>query len=665
MLTTTYAGLSDIGRKRSRNDDRWGSDPAQGLYIVADGVGSTSHGYLSAELVVETLPAYVGRHLAGVDLHDGQVSERMGRAVVEACTDLYERSRTDSRLSDAGTTLVTAVVGDSRAVIAHLGDSRAYLYRDGQVKRLTSDHTIVQAVIDAGEITPEEAARNPNRSVVTRHVMMTPPAKPDVNVVDLQPGDRILLCSDGLHGVIDDAALAAILGERADPADACRALIEAANQGGGPDNITAVVIDTGPATSTPASGASAPTVAMPTKSAPEEMTAPTVAAPIRSAQEPPPPEAPVPPAAAPPSRRRRVPSGPPGERVPPRARTAPPQPHWPRRHRRLKLGLLALVAVLLAGAAVGYFLWPRNTASQTTAGQPKPSTQAASSSAQSTRLQPLQPGTPPQQPKELPFGGLNHPKGVAVDSEGNVYVIAISGGNLQVFKLAPGASSSDPLPFGGLVVGSAAKPDDVIGIAVEGSGKNIYVTDRATTSEGRVMKLTQDPNAQEELPFWKWHNRELKHPAGVTLDSKGDVYAAYPDNGRVMKLSAGAKEPTELHFAGADHPIAIAVAPAGDVYVIDHGKNRIFKLAQGSRDPEPITVEGLEDPTALTVDALGNVYIADRKSHQLVKLSASSGTQIPVAITGLANPTGVAVDARGTIYVTDGETGKVLTLPAQ
>ena len=313
MAPTPYAGLSDRGLKRTRNDDRWGADAAQRLYMVADGVGSTSRGDLAAALVVELLPRYVAHHLAGADLRDAQAAERLGHALVEMCNDLYARSRTDPDLSSADTTVVAGVITDSRALIAHLGDSRAYLYRDGQVQRLTKDHTIVQAVLDAGEITAEQAAHHPNRSVVTRHVLMPPPAKPDVSALDLHPGDRILLSSDGLHGVIDDATLAAILTDHPDPADACRALTAVANQAGGPDNITAVVVNADR----------------------------------------------VPP----------LPVRDPVAAAPPQAGTPPLQPWRPRQRRGLTLLLLAFVVVLVAAAITGYLVWSRHYASQAPSGQ--------------------------------------------------------------------------------------------------------------------------------------------------------------------------------------------------------------------------------------------------------------------------------------------------------
>jgi serine/threonine protein phosphatase PrpC len=151
--------------------------------------------------------------------------------------------RIDIRVTGTGTTVVAALVCPSRVVIAHLGDSRAYLYRENALERLTADHNLIEALVDAGEVSEAEAAGHPGRNMLTRHVAMPPPALPDTCAVELQPGGRILLCSDGLHGVVDDSVISEILGSHGDPGDACDALIDAANHAGGPDNITAVVID--------------------------------------------------------------------------------------------------------------------------------------------------------------------------------------------------------------------------------------------------------------------------------------------------------------------------------------------------------------------------------------------------------------------------------------
>ena len=121
--------------------------------------------------------------------------------------------------------LLAMAIAGPRALVAHLGDSRGYLYREEQLHRLTRDHSLIQALVDAGEVEPEDAREHPSRSVITRHVGMVPPAHPDVSSVKLQPADRLLLCSDGLHGAVDDESLAEILGARRTAGDTCAALI--------------------------------------------------------------------------------------------------------------------------------------------------------------------------------------------------------------------------------------------------------------------------------------------------------------------------------------------------------------------------------------------------------------------------------------------------------
>jgi protein phosphatase len=238
-----YAGRSDTGRKRSVNQDRWAAHLQQRLYVVADGIAGSSNGALAAEMVVELLPTYIGRHFKAADLDDAGAPELLRRAIAELSDDLYARGRSDLRIGGATSTVVAALVTGSHALIVHLGDSRAYLFRDMNLRRLTGDHSMVQELIDRGEVAAEDAAGHPSHGVVTRYVGMAPPALPDISGVDLQPGDRILLCSDGLHGVIDDETLANILAAHPDPDQTAEELIAAANDVGGPDNITAVVID--------------------------------------------------------------------------------------------------------------------------------------------------------------------------------------------------------------------------------------------------------------------------------------------------------------------------------------------------------------------------------------------------------------------------------------
>jgi serine/threonine protein phosphatase PrpC/sugar lactone lactonase YvrE len=581
MAFMPYAGFSDLGRKRARNDDRWGADTALGLYVVADGVGSTSHGDLAAALVVEMLPGYVARHLAGMDLRDPQVTERLGRAVEEMCNELFARSRTEPLLASADTTVVAAMLGDSRAVIAHLGDSRAYLYRDHQVDRLTSDHTVVQAVIDAGELTAEQAAHHPSRSVVTRHVLMTPPARPDVRALDLHQGDRILLCSDGLHGLIDDATLATILADHPDPAAACQALIDAANHAGGPDNITAVVVnaDQLPQRLPPPTGPAAPN-----------------------------------------------PAGPP--------------PRTSRRRGPIVL-LLAMVAVLLTAAVVAYLLWPRQPAPQA------PAATTATTSAQATK-----PTTAPG-PTASPYAGIDHPEGVAVDKNGNVYVVADEGVNSRVWKLAVGSAGPIALPFNDL--------KGAYGVAIDGAG-SVYVAD--SDRGGRVLELPIGFSGPIELPFDKAYGFGLAHPSGLAVDTAGHVFVGDTANNRVVQLAVNTGGQAALPFTDLDHPTDVEVDGAGNVYVADTDRNRVLMLAPGSVNQVVLPFAGLNHPYGVAVDTVGNIYVTDSGNRRVVKLAPRADAQTVLPFSDLGNPTGVAVDTAGNLYVADYDNNHLLKLPA-
>jgi protein phosphatase len=238
-----FAGLSDIGRLRTNNQDRWGADTDQSLFMVADGVACSTDGALAAHLVVDLLPTYLARHLKPGDLDDSSAPESLSRAVTEFCDDFRAYADNDPRVAGANSTLVAVVIVGLRALVTHLGDSRAYLWREQQLQQLTRDHSVIQELIDAHEVDIADADHHPARNVVTRHIAMFPRAVPDTAAVDLRPGDRILLSSDGLHGVVDETSLAQVLDSYLEPGEACAALIKAANNAGGPDNITAVVID--------------------------------------------------------------------------------------------------------------------------------------------------------------------------------------------------------------------------------------------------------------------------------------------------------------------------------------------------------------------------------------------------------------------------------------
>jgi PPM family protein phosphatase len=245
VTPTRWAGLSDCGRLRERNEDRWRVHADLGLFIVSDGMGGRPAGEVASEVVVAALPTLVARHFgAHPDPAAPDAPQLLRTVLTELSADLREGSQDKPRLAGMGATAVVALVSASQAtaLIAHVGDSRAYLLRERSLHRLTRDHSLAQALIDAGAITDQQAAGHPARGQLTRHMGMAGEVSPDARRVALQPDDRLLLCSDGLTGMLDDAQIQAILNRSLDPQHACRALTEAANEAGGIDNITVLVI---------------------------------------------------------------------------------------------------------------------------------------------------------------------------------------------------------------------------------------------------------------------------------------------------------------------------------------------------------------------------------------------------------------------------------------
>ncbi len=243
MVSITHAGLTDVGRVRQENQDRWFADAEEGLYLIADGIGGSRDGGLAAQIVVEVLPPLLRARLQPFrDLADPTCQQELVATVAELSDRLQSESREQFGAGGLGSTVVLAVVRGTRALVAHLGDSRAYLLRGGRLQQLTHDHTLVQILIDSGEVTVQEAARHPARGQLTRYVGMPSEPLPESQLVELAADDRLLLCSDGLSGMLDGEVLTGILQRQSEPAEACRRLVEAANDAGGQDNITAVVM---------------------------------------------------------------------------------------------------------------------------------------------------------------------------------------------------------------------------------------------------------------------------------------------------------------------------------------------------------------------------------------------------------------------------------------
>jgi serine/threonine protein phosphatase PrpC len=221
---------TDIGRVRERNEDSILVDPP--LYVVADGMGGHRGGQVASQVALETLESLSTEGRGSLAEH----VRKANRAV-------WDRSEEDEQLSGMGTTLTAARIEGASALIAHVGDSRAYMLRDGVLRQLTTDHTLVARMVKSGEITEAEADVHPHKNVLTRALGTDEEVDVDEDSVALTDGDRLLLCSDGLTGMVTEDQIQAILENSEQPQQAADRLVKAANRAGGIDNISVVVID--------------------------------------------------------------------------------------------------------------------------------------------------------------------------------------------------------------------------------------------------------------------------------------------------------------------------------------------------------------------------------------------------------------------------------------
>ncbi len=238
------AAATDVGKVRAQNEDAHLVDIEHGLFIVSDGMGGMQAGEVASKVVVEVLPRMIEQRLAGLEKTGGQSLRKMlSEAIVELSGQLCCASATQPGLKGMGATLVLVLIRGRCACVAHMGDSRVYLFRNGKLTQLTEDHSLVALLLRRGDITPRQAKTHPARSQISRYVGMEGELGPDVSALMLKVGDRLLLCSDGLTGMVADNSIRTILKTKRDPKTACESLIEAANAAGGHDNITAVVLN--------------------------------------------------------------------------------------------------------------------------------------------------------------------------------------------------------------------------------------------------------------------------------------------------------------------------------------------------------------------------------------------------------------------------------------
>lgn len=251
-MTAKAAALTSTGRVRNSNEDAFGYRSEHGIYVVCDGMGGAAGGEVASRMTVDT----VLRRMSGEDGDSAQQSgrERLHEAIAEANQAVQERSEREPGLFGMGTTLVALLLAtdaesgsgsgleSGRALVAHAGDSRCYLYRGGKLSRITHDHSLVDEQMRLGTMTPEEAERSPFRSVITRAIGTQKSVTEDQVEIEVEKGDVFLLCTDGLTREVPDARVAEILAAGADLEGTAKSLIDAANEAGGRDNITCLLV---------------------------------------------------------------------------------------------------------------------------------------------------------------------------------------------------------------------------------------------------------------------------------------------------------------------------------------------------------------------------------------------------------------------------------------
>lgn len=244
------AALSDMGTRRSNNEDALALHEDLGLFIVADGMGGHSCGEIASAMAVESICTFY-RH-AGLDeestwpyAYDDTFSfagNKLRTAIGVANEKIHAYAQEHPESRGMGTTVVAVALSEDTASIAYVGDSRVYLLRDGALTLLTSDHSWVNEQVRLGHLSSEEASRHPFRNVITKALGTRDEAQPDLLEMQVRPGDLLLLCSDGLNSMVDDAAIARAAIAESDPSALCGRLVGMANEAGGEDNITVLVI---------------------------------------------------------------------------------------------------------------------------------------------------------------------------------------------------------------------------------------------------------------------------------------------------------------------------------------------------------------------------------------------------------------------------------------
>ena len=244
--------LSDRGLRRELNEDAYAYAPELDLFLVADGMGGHAAGEIASRIAVDSISEFIlhtkeddGTWPHAYDEHFKRSTNRLMAAVRLANTRVLEAMRKDARLRGMGTTVVACLADGETMSVAHVGDSRAYMIRNNQLQRITNDHSWVFEQVQAGMLTEAEAEKHPLRNVITRALGGALQVTPDASEIEVKEGDVFLLCSDGLTGMVPEDEILRIVSEQTgDLEKACQKLIDIANERGGLDNVTAILVKT-------------------------------------------------------------------------------------------------------------------------------------------------------------------------------------------------------------------------------------------------------------------------------------------------------------------------------------------------------------------------------------------------------------------------------------
>ncbi|MCH8180051.1 MAG: Stp1/IreP family PP2C-type Ser/Thr phosphatase [Proteobacteria bacterium] len=239
-----FYSQTDTGRVRSNNEDAIALDESCALAVLADGMGGYAAGEVASGMACEFIRAELGRWLgeAAANASDADVKRAMDICVDNANRAIFSAANSNPTYAGMGTTLVLGVFRSGRLLMGHIGDSRGYRWRAGQIQQITKDHSLLQEQIDAGMLTPEQALFSANKNLVTRALGVEDLALLETHQHEIQPGDVYLMCSDGLSDMLRDSQLADIIGAHQSLQDMGGALVAAANEAGGRDNIAVVLV---------------------------------------------------------------------------------------------------------------------------------------------------------------------------------------------------------------------------------------------------------------------------------------------------------------------------------------------------------------------------------------------------------------------------------------